>query len=200
MPWDKLSKPISVLRRASATSFKEKRVHALISLAFGLGKSKAKIMKKNRRLIHVWAGIPLKEEDMGEVRVKVKLTNNRDELMAREGLLKPEQVRSLEVEALVDTGAVRCVIPAKIKQELGLGTVARRRAQYADGRSEEVDVTEPVRIDLENRPTYEDCLVLGDQVLIGQTALESTDLFVDCVGGRLVPNPAHPHAVVLGVI
>jgi hypothetical protein len=44
--------------------------------------------------------------------------------------------------------------------------------------------------------TYEDCLVLGDTVLIGQTALESTDLFVDGLNHRLVPNPAHPNAIV----
>jgi len=94
----------------------------------------------------------------------------------------------------------RTCLFTRFKEQLGLSTTSRRRAQFADGRSEEVDVTEPVRIDLENRPTCEDCLVLGDQVLIGQTALESTDLFVDCVGGRLVPNPAHPNAVVLGVI
>ncbi|MBM3832294.1 MAG: clan AA aspartic protease [Verrucomicrobia bacterium] len=153
----------------------------------------------SRRLIHVWAGIPLKEEDMGEVRVKVRLTNAADESMQRRGLIRLDQVRSLEVEAMVDTGAVRCVLPDKVRQQLGLSTAYHRHAKYADGRSEEVDVTEPVRIDLEGRLTYEDCLVLGDEVLIGQTALESTDLFVDCVNGRLVPNPAHPNAVVLNV-
>ena len=156
-------------------------------------------MKLNRRLIHVWAGIPLKEEDMGEVRIKVRLTNAADESNALRGIIKPEAVRSVEIEAVVDTGAVRCFMPGKIMQQLGLVPASRRRAQYADGRSEEVDVTEAVRIELEGRPTYEDCLVLGDEMLIGQTALESTDLFVDCVGGRLVPNPAHPNAVVLGV-
>jgi clan AA aspartic protease len=157
-------------------------------------------MKLNRRLIHVWAGIPLKEEDMGEVRVKVRLTNAADEANARQGLVKPEQVRWLEVEAAVDTGAVRCAMPAKIMERLGLGVSTRRRAQYADGPSEEVAVTDPVRIELEGRPTYEDCVVLGSQMLIGQTALESTDLFVDCVNGRLVPNPAHPDAVVMPVL
>ncbi len=136
---------------------------------------------------------------MGEVRVKVRLTNAADEANARRGLIRPDQVHSVEVEAMVDTGAVRCVIPVSIKERLGLGTTARRRAQYADGRFEEVDVSEAVRIDLEGRPTYEDCLILGDEMLIGQTALESTDLFVDCVNGRLVPNPGHPNAIVLGV-
>jgi clan AA aspartic protease len=156
-------------------------------------------MKLNRRLIHVWAGIPLKEEDMGEVRVKVRLTNAGDEVMAQRGFIRPAEIRSLEVEAVVDTGAVRCVMPAKVADALGLGIAGQRRAQYADGRSEEVNVTQPVRIELEGRPTYEDCLVLGDEMLIGQTALESTDLFVDCVNGRLVPNPAHPNTVVTPV-
>ena len=35
-------------------------------------------------------------------------------------------------------------------------------------------------------------LILGDEVLIGQTVLEKLDLFVDSRGRRLVPNPAHP--------
>jgi clan AA aspartic protease len=156
-------------------------------------------MKLNRRLIHVWAGIPLKEEDMGEVRVKARLTSAADETNSRHGLIKPEQVRSVELEAIVDTGAVRCVMPEKIMRQLGLGISTKRRAQYADGRSEEVSVTEPVRIELEGRTTSEDCLVLGDEMLIGQTALESTDLSEDCVNGRLVPNPDHPNSVVTPV-
>jgi clan AA aspartic protease len=156
-------------------------------------------MKLNRRLLHVWAGIPLKEEDMGEVRVKVKLVNAADESLARRGELKPEQVRSLETEALVDTEAIRCTMPEHIKVQLGLSTSFRTRAQYADGRTEEVDVAESIRIELEGRPLFEECLVLGDEMLIGQTALEKTDLLVDCVGGRLVPNPAHPNTVIMPV-
>ncbi|HEU0008616.1 MAG TPA: aspartyl protease family protein [Verrucomicrobiae bacterium] len=156
-------------------------------------------MKRNRRLIHVWAGIPLKDEEMGEVRVKVRLTNAVDEGNARRGAIKPEQVRSAEVEAMVDTGAIQCVIPLELKEQLGLASAFRKRVRDADGRSEEVDVAEPIRIELEGRPVYEGCLVLGDEVLIGQTALESTDLFVDCVGGRLVPNPDHPNTVILPV-
>jgi hypothetical protein len=35
-------------------------------------------------------------------------------------------------------------------------------------------------------------MVIGDEVLIGQTVLEKMDLFVDCTGKRLIPNPAHP--------
>lgn len=130
----------------------------------------------------------------------MRLTNAEDEILAQRGFVKPGQVRTVQVQALVDTGTVRCVMPAKIVKELGLGIAARRYARYADGRDEEVDVTQPVRIELEGRPTYEDCLVLGEEMLVGQTALESTDLFVDCVNGKLLPNPAHPNVVVNQVL
>jgi len=156
-------------------------------------------MEKNRRLIQVWAGIPLRDEEMGEVRVKVKLTNAADEALAEAGHLATERVRTITVDALVDTGAVRSVIPVSVKQQLGLKAAFQTKARYADGRTEEVEVTTPIYIELEGRPLYEECLVLGDEVLIGQTALEKTDLFVDCINGKLVPNPAHPNSVVMPV-
>jgi hypothetical protein len=55
-----------------------------------------------------------------------------------------------------------------------------------------VGVTEPVIFRLLGRDTLEEALVLGDEVLIGQTVLEKLDLLADCVGRRVVPNPAHP--------
>ena len=42
-------------------------------------------------------------------------------------------------------------------------------------------------------------LVLGDEILIGQTVLEKLDLYLDCAGRRLVPNPAHPDQPVVKV-
>jgi hypothetical protein len=42
------------------------------------------------------------------------------------------------------------------------------------------------------REELEGAVVLGNEVLIGRTALEELDLFVDRVNQRFVPNPAHP--------
>ena len=131
-------------------------------------------------------------ECMGEVRVRVRLTNAVDEALARRGALRPDEVRSYEAEALVDTGAVRTVLPTQVAERLGLGERGRRVAEYADGRKESVGVTEPLIVELEGRDTLEEALVLGDEVLIGQTVLEKLDLFVDCQRHRVVPNPAHP--------
>ncbi|MBI3327970.1 MAG: clan AA aspartic protease [Nitrospinae bacterium] len=129
---------------------------------------------------------------MGEVRARVKLTNAIDEGLARRGQLAPDQVRVYETEAMVDTGAVRCVLPSSVADRLGLTYIARSTAPYADGRLAEVDLTEGFVLEIMGRLTTEEALVLGEQILIGQTALEKLDLFVDCQGQRLVPNPAHP--------
>lgn len=129
---------------------------------------------------------------MGEVRVKARLTNAVDEALVQRGMLSPEQVRRYEADALVDTGAVRVVLPAHVVVRLGLEIRGQRVAEYADGRKETVSVTGPFVVELEGRDTLEEALVLGDEVLIGQTVLEKLDLFVDCQGRRLVPNPAHP--------
>lgn len=129
---------------------------------------------------------------MGEIRVKVKITNAVDESLVRRGQLAPDQVRVYVADAMVDTGAVRSVIPAHVMEQLGVQPRAQRVAEYADGRKETVGVTEPIIFDIQGRDTMEEALVLGDEVLIGQTVLEKLDLHADCANRRLVPNPAHP--------
>lgn len=136
---------------------------------------------------------------MGEVRVKVKLTNAFDEGLARRGQIKNDEIRTYEADALVDTGAVSSVIPQFVMKRLGVLPIRRRVAEYADGRKEAVDVTEPIVFDIDGRETTESAMVLGDEVLIGQTVLEVLDLLVDCNNHRVVPNPAHPDQPVVKI-
>lgn len=136
---------------------------------------------------------------MGEVRVKTKLINAFDEKLARKGQISPEQIRTYEADALVDRGAVSSVLPIYVVQKLGLDLVRRERAEYANGSAEDVEVTEPVGLEISGRRVTEETLVLGDEVLIGQTALERMDLLVDCNNRRLLPNPAHPDQPVLKI-
>ena len=136
---------------------------------------------------------------MGEVRVTVRLSNAADMALVRRNLMRPEEIRAVEADALVDTGAVTLVLPSLVVERLGLVRPFKQVAEYADGRREEVDVTEPVFVELMGRHTVEEALVLGDEVIIGQTILEKTDLHVDCRQKRLLPNPAHPDQSVLQV-
>ena len=138
-------------------------------------------------------------ENMGEVRVQVKLTNAIDEELVNRGLLNPTLLRVYETQALVDSGATRTVLPMSVVQYLGLRIRGQEIAKYADGRQEAVGLTGPVLIELLSRETIEAAMVTGDEVLIGQTVLETLDLLVDCKNQRLVPNPANPDQPVLKV-
>ena len=130
---------------------------------------------------------------MGEVRVRARLTNAVDEGLVRRGSLAPAQVRTYEADAHVDTGAVRTVVPPHVVARLGLDLRGERVVEYADGRKGAVGITGPLVVEIEGRDTLDEALVLGDEVLIGQTVLEKLDLFVDSQGRRQVrPNPAHP--------
>ncbi len=129
---------------------------------------------------------------MGEFKVKVVLTNAADDALHRARKLARKKVRTYEAEALVDTGAVRSVIPPHVLEKLGVGTRGLRVAGYADGRTEAVGVSGAIIVDVMGRDTIEEALVLGNEVLIGQTVLEKLDLLADCVNRKLIPNPAHP--------
>ena len=124
---------------------------------------------------------------MGQVHIQVILTNYREALMARLGQLTPEQVHRYETEALIDTGAVRSVISAALADRLGLMRLRRTEATYADGRVEEVDMTEVFTVEMLGRETEMSAMVLGEHILLGVTALEELDLMVDCNRNRLVP-------------
>jgi predicted aspartyl protease len=139
------------------------------------------------------------EECMGEIRVDVKLTNAADLANAAAGLITEEQVRSTLVQAIVDTGAVWSVIPRAVVDSIGAVIAGTEVAKYADGRQETVGRTLGIMFELLGRSTTDDALVLGDEVLIGQTVLEKLDLLADCKHQRLIPNPAHPDGPVARV-
>jgi len=75
----------------------------------------------------------------------------------------------------------------------------RTNARVANGSEEAVDYTEPAWLQILDRETAESFLVLGSDVLIGQTALEATDLLVDCTRQKVIPHPDHPNAPVIRI-
>lgn len=136
---------------------------------------------------------------MGEVRVAVKLTNAADLALSRRGKLDKNDIRFYEADAMVDKGAVQTVIPYDVVNALGLQTPEKRGVEYADGRNEIVPVTEAILVEVSNRRTNDEALVLGDEILIGQTILEKLDLHVDSMNQKVIPNPAHPHQAITKV-
>jgi hypothetical protein len=133
---------------------------------------------------------------MGEVRVKVKLSNVSDYAAVAAGKLRVADARVIEADALVDTGAVRSCVPQPLLDRLGLQALDHSVVEYANGQKEAVGVAYGVMFDILDRRSSDDALVLGDEVMIGQTLLEKMDLLVDCSNRRLIANPAHPDVAV----
>ena len=84
-------------------------------------------------------------------------------------------------------------------KQLGVLSIGTRVAEYADGRKDTVQLTEPITFDIIGRETIESAMVLGEEVIIGQTVLEVIDMLVDCNHQKLIPNPAHPDQPVVKI-
>ena len=129
----------------------------------------------------------------------IKLTNSYDEERVQSGDWRPEQVRTLEIEALVDTGATMLILPADVVARLGLKEQGRRKVVYADGHEDEIPWIGGVRMTLLGREMIASALVTpaGTVALIGQIPLEELDLIVDPKSRALRVNPASPDAPLL---
>jgi clan AA aspartic protease len=133
---------------------------------------------------------------MGRVMTRLTLTNHTDTINAAEGLMSPERIRSLEIEARVDTGATMLVLPADVVATLGLRYLGTRRIRYANGAVHAVPWVGGLRIEILGREMTCDALVeaVGTTPLVGQIPLEGLDLVVDPKTRDVSVNPASPEA------
>lgn len=126
---------------------------------------------------------------MGKVIEKVKITN----------VFEPS--KSMEIEALVDTGATMVVLPQDIARQLGLKKVREVKVRYANNKVEMKPVYRAVIMEILGREGTFD--VIGEeensQPLIGQVVLEVLDLVVDPRTRKLVPNPASPETPMIDI-
>jgi predicted aspartyl protease len=129
--------------------------------------------------------------DMGRVVVKIKLTNLFDLGVQSRGLLK-EPPRSMEVEALVDTGASGLCLKQSVIQALGLEPVKAVVSHTANGICQR-SIYQPVQFEVMGRAGTFDVVEVPEDVpnLMGQIPLEVLDFVVDSRGHRLIGNPAH---------
>ena len=132
---------------------------------------------------------------------RIELTNQEDLVLAKAGVITPEDVRHLTVEdALVDTGATGLCLPNSLIKQLGLEPLRTVQARTATGI---VDLTiySDVHFTVLERPGKLEVTDLpdGSPVLVGHIVLEMLDLCVDIEKG-LIYNPAHDGAWIIKVL
>ena len=99
----------------------------------------------------------------------------------------------VELNALVDTGALMLCIPQSVALQLELEELDKRPVNIADGSSHSVPYVGPIRVDFENRFCFVGALVIGDETLLGAVPMEDMDLIVHPATQKLMPNPLHPN-------
>ena len=139
---------------------------------------------------------------MGRVTAQIVLQNYDDWRAFQLGQLAPEQIRTVEVEGLVDTGATLLVIPKAIADQLGVPEVRRTTVRYADQRVAEKSIVGPIRVTVCNRTALFEAVVEEQltEPLIGQIVLESLDLVVSPRELTLMPNPRSPELPMIDLL
>jgi predicted aspartyl protease len=130
---------------------------------------------------------------MGRVFQKALLQNSGDLFKNREGLISESDIKSLEVEFMVDTGAALICLPTEMIQKLGLQKQSSRNARTATGVVER-NIYSPVKVTIRDRDANLDVMEIPGGIdvppLLGYLALEALDLYVDAKGQKLIGNPA----------
>ena len=130
------------------------------------------------------------------------MKNFVDEELARRGLLKPEEVREVEKDVLVDTGATMLTLPEEVVEELGLTKGRYITASYADGAKKRRQIARGINIDVMGREAEVECVVeaSGTRILLGQIPLEAMDLIVDPKSGKLMPRLESPDTPLIDIL
>ena len=79
---------------------------------------------------------------MGEIRIKVRLENAGDMRLKDAGRLDVGKVRSVEIEAVADTGAVLTLLPQDLVENLGLVKIDKTVVTLANDQKIEMDLAE----------------------------------------------------------
>jgi clan AA aspartic protease len=132
---------------------------------------------------------------MGLIYAEITLINAGDLEMARRHIIGEEEVKSINVNMLVDTGSVYMCINENVQAQLQLSVVEKRKGQLADGRIVEYDVVGPIEVRFKNRRCVVDAMVLpGDnELLLGAIPLVDMDVLIHPYKQELIVNPEHPY-------
>ncbi|NBT79140.1 MAG: clan AA aspartic protease, partial [Betaproteobacteria bacterium] len=101
-------------------------------------------------------------------------------------------LQPIDVNCLVDTGAVHLCLPEHIAIQLDLKELERREVTVADGRRLSVPYCGPIQIRFRNRNSFTGALVMDNEPLPGAIPMEDMDLVIDPSRQSVDVNPQSP--------
>lgn len=132
---------------------------------------------------------------MGLVYADIQLINGEDIALVNRNIIGEDEVKSMWINMLVDTGSYMLAINESIQEQMQFPIVEKRKAQLADGSIVECDVVSHVELKFKNRRTMCNAMVLpGDnEPLLGAIPLEDMDVLIHPLRQELIVNPDHPY-------
>lgn len=137
-----------------------------------------------------------KDNTIDRITAKINVENAVDFVLAQQGKLPPEEVRRVELEALIDTGASLLCLPKSQIEALGLTQIGTRRRTTANGKVP-CNIYGDARLTVLNRNCTVDVIELSEDTppLLGYIPLENLDLAPNPTTETL--NPVHGDEIVL---
>ena len=119
---------------------------------------------------------------MGLIKTKIILKNPKE-----------TELNEMEVDTLVDSGALHLCIPEKIAIQLNLKELYKREVVTSDGKEHLCSYVGPIEVKFQNRGCFTGALVLGDEVLLGAVPMEDMDVLISPAEQKLIVNPKSPN-------
>ena len=113
-----------------------------------------------------------------------------------------DPAKSVEVEAVIDTGATMLVLPQDIVEELNLRKMREVKVRYANDKAEVKPIYGVVTVEIQGRAGEFNVLgePEGSQPLVGQVVLEQLDFLVEPTTRKVMPNPRSPEMPMVEIL
>ena len=139
---------------------------------------------------------------MGRTTVKIKVENIGDIELLERGYIDESKVRSLEIEALVDTGAGMLCLTPELIEKLGLRLLKEINVDTAIGVIKR-KVYKNARLTILDRNCPIDVVEINSskhQALVGYIPLEALDLVIDPKAQKVTTNPEHHGEMIIDLL
>ncbi len=131
---------------------------------------------------------------MGKIFADITISNSDDKALIRRNKMDKLDLRTMNINILVDTGAYNLALNERIANQLGLAKLGKQTFLLADGSEISLDIVGPVDIKFENRETTCRAVLLkGDtEPLLGQIPIEDLDVVLLPREEKMIVNPKSP--------